>query len=453
MMPALSWTQSLTLFNITASDVAILNEGRQTISVVLPAVLDDMHRKADAGSSLTAAVNIPAVRQRRFAYWEAVATGGVSGDLIAIAKALGEDYAEHGVPSQQLTTGHSTTMLAIMDAVKLAKAQRRLGFHWPSLMARGPDPQQTGYRHALSKITWLGLSLVLEGHDGANAARKRHALETIERSFSSQIGRALDAMAGGSAELDAAAHSLSVATTRSLENSARVAGAAEEASNTVSKVANGAARLSTSVTEVSHRVSQSAALATRAVETAQRTDGVVKTLADCAQKIGEVVNLISDIAAQTDLLALNATIEAARAGEAGRGFAVVASEVKNLAKQTARATQDVGQQIGQLQLATNETVSAITEIHQAIGQLSEVSSLIEEAITHQGQTAREITEDVDRATIRNREVSALTATIQGDNSAAVSVSTHLTTVTAGLTEQTNSLLEASASFVQDARAA
>ncbi len=452
-MTSLPWAELLALFNISQAEVRILESGKEVIADVLPGVLDEMHRKADSGSRLTAAVQTPAVRGLRLSYWEAVATGGASGDLMTIGLALGGAYGRLGVPSQQLTTGQSTTMLAIMEAVKLAEAQPSRRPRWRRSQSRGAFSRQSAYRSALSKITWLGLSLILQGHDAAQAAEKRQALQTIEQSYSSQIGHALDAMAGGSSELDAAAHSLSLATSRSLENSGRIAGVAAEASDTVLKVATGAARLSTSVAEVSNRVSQSTALATRAVQTAQRTDGVVKTLADCAQKIGEVVKLISDIAAQTDLLALNATIEAARAGEAGRGFAVVASEVKNLAKQTARATQDVGQQIGQLQLATNETVTAIAEIYQAIGQLSEVSSLIEEAIIHQGETTREIAGELDRATTRNNEVTALTATIQGDNSAAVTVANHLAMVTAGLTEQTNALLKASASFVQDARAA
>ncbi len=452
-MPPLSWDQMLVLFNVTPAEVAALKGGRQIIADVLPGVLERLYREADPGAPLTAAVRIPAIRQQRFAYWEAVATGGASGDLIAIGHALGKAYAEHGVPSQQLTRGHSTTLLAIIDTVKAAETRHR---RWPAgtpFLAGRANSRRSRYRHAMSKITWMGLSTVLQGYDGAQAHRKRHALATIEQSFSSQIGQSLDAMASGSSELDAAAHSLSVAATRSLDNSAMIASVAEEASSMVAKVAGGAARLCASVTEVSQQVSHSTALATRSVETARRTDIVVKTLADSAQKIGEVVNLITDIAAQTDLLALNATIEAARAGEAGRGFAVVASEVKNLAKQTARATQDVGQQIGQLQLATNETVSAIAEINAAIGELSGISGLIEQAILHQGETAREITAELQRATTRNNEVTALTATIRGDNSAAVTVATHLTAVTTGLTEQTNALLKASACFVQDARAA
>ena len=412
-----------------------------------------MHRKAKAGSQLTNAIKSPAVRELRFSYWNALATGDSSGNLMAIGKALGEAYGRHAVPSQHLMIGQSTTMVAIIYAVTAAESRRAAG-RFSRRPSKRFDYQQQGlYRHAFSKMTWLGLSTILNGHNQAEARRKQHALEAIEQGFSSQIGTALDAMAGGSSQLDSAMQSLAISAARSLENSAKAADAAVEASNTVSSAAGGAANLSASVMEVSHQVSQSAALATKAVDTAQRTDAVVKTLAECAQKIGKVVNLISNIAAQTDLLALNATIEAARAGEAGRGFAVVASEVKNLAKQTARATQDVGQQIGQLQLATNETVLAIGEIHQAIGQLNEVSGLIDAAVTTQGCTTREITAALQRATSRNDDVTALTATIQTDNAATVSVASHLTMVTDGLTEQTNALLKASACFVKDARAA
>jgi methyl-accepting chemotaxis protein len=144
-------------------------------------------------------------------------------------------------------------------------------------------------------------------------------------------------------------------------------------------------------------VTRSSAVAGDASVKANETNGKVEGLAEAARKIGEVVNLISEIAEQTNLLALNATIEAARAGEAGKGFAVVASEVKNLATQTAKATEEIGQQIGGMQAATGEAVEAIRVIVRVIEEMNEISASIAGAVEQQNAATEEIAHTVERA--------------------------------------------------------
>ncbi len=146
-----------------------------------------------------------------------------------------------------------------------------------------------------------------------------------------------------------------------------------------------------------------------------RTDAVVQALASGAQKIGEIVGLIRNIAGQTNLLALNATIEAARAGDAGKGFAVVASEVKGLANQTARATEDISTQIGQMQAATQEAVDAIQGITRIIGEVSAIATAIASAVEEQGAATAEITRNVQQTAAGIQDV---TANIEGVNVAA-----------------------------------
>jgi len=138
----------------------------------------------------------------------------------------------------------------------------------------------------------------------------------------------------------------------------------------VQTVSASAEELGASINEISRQVAQSAEITAKAVRDAERTDEIVRALSEGSQKIGDVVSLINDIAGQTNLLALNATIEAARAGDAGKGFAVVASEVKNLAGQTAKATEEISQQIGQIQSSTREAVAAIQGIVGTIGEVS-----------------------------------------------------------------------------------
>ena len=150
--------------------------------------------------------------------------------------------------------------------------------------------------------------------------------------------------------------------------------ASGEASMSVETVACGFRELSASINDISQQAAHAAGIASRAVSQARDTDGTVQGLTQSAGRIGEVVGLINTIAAQTNLLALNATIEAARAGEAGRGFAVVASEVKSLASQTAKATEEISEQIADIQKVAGEAIDAIQDIGGIIGEVNEVAT-------------------------------------------------------------------------------
>jgi methyl-accepting chemotaxis protein len=151
-------------------------------------------------------------------------------------------------------------------------------------------------------------------------------------------------------------------------------------------------------------VNESNRIAHDAVVQAQQADARIGELSKAASRIGDVIKLITEIAEQTNLLALNATIEAARAGDAGRGFAVVAAEVKALAAQTAKATDEIGQQVTGMQIATRESVAAIKQIGTIIGQISNISSVIAAAIEEQGSTTREIARNVQQAAAGSTQV-------------------------------------------------
>src|SRR5438045_5180065 len=155
--------------------------------------------------------------------------------------------------------------------------------------------------------------------------------------------------------------------------------------------------LTASVAEISRQVHQSSRIAADAVHQAQHTDARINALSTAASRIGDVVKLITAIAEQTNLLALNATIEAARAGESVRGFAIVAQEVKALAAQTAKATAEIGNQIGQIQTATQDSVGAIKEIGSTIGRISEIAMAVAAAVEQQGATTKEILRNVHQA--------------------------------------------------------
>ncbi|WP_374384370.1 methyl-accepting chemotaxis protein [Dongia sp.] len=235
--------------------------------------------------------------------------------------------------------------------------------------------------------------------------RRQGVIDGLIRTFDDTMSAELTQLTSASTELQATAQSMSSTAEETSRQATAVAAASEQASANVQTVAAAADELSASVAEISRQVEQSTQIAGKAVADAERTDAAVRILAEAAQKIGAVVGLINEIASQTNLLALNATIEAARAGEAGKGFAVVASEVKNLATQTAKATDDISAQISGMQASTEEAVSAIKGISNIIGQMSEITTTIASAVQEQGAATQEIARNVQQAAQGTQDVS------------------------------------------------
>jgi methyl-accepting chemotaxis protein len=218
-------------------------------------------------------------------------------------------------------------------------------------------------------------------------------------------------------------------------------------------VATATEELSSSIAEITRQVTQSARIAGQAVEESSRTTSTVRGLAEGAAKIGDVVKLINDIAGQTNLLALNATIEAARAGEAGKGFAVVAAEVKNLATQTAKATEEIAAQVGMIQQATGNSVAAIEGIGGTIGQINEIATTIASAVEEQGAATQEISRNVQQASAGTQEVSS---NIGGVSQAAAETGAAASQVLSAadeLSRQAETLRKEVGTFLADVRAA
>ena len=235
-------------------------------------------------------------------------------------------------------------------------------------------------------------------------ARQAELLESAVSEFSADADAVIKTLSAASTELEATAQSLTSTADETSAQAQSVASAAEQASSNVQTVATASDELGASIGEIGRQVTQSAQIAGNAVDEARKTNETVQGLAEAAQRIGEVVTLINDIAGQTNLLALNATIEAARAGEAGKGFAVVAQEVKNLANQTAKATEEISSQITAIQEETTDAVGAIQRIQQIIAEINDISTTIASAVEEQGVATREIGRNVQETASGTQQV-------------------------------------------------
>ncbi|QRE77662.1 methyl-accepting chemotaxis protein [Methylobacterium aquaticum] len=245
----------------------------------------------------------------------------------------------------------------------------------------------------------------------ASAEEQRRAgMRQLADAFERTVGGIVGQVSASATELEATARTMTATATQTATQSTAVAAAAEQASSNVGTVAAAAGELGASVVDIGRRVDGSARLAQAAVAGTVRTAHQVRALTEATARIGDVVGLISSIAAQTNLLALNATIEAARAGAAGRGFAVVAAEVKELAGQTARATEEITGQIAAIQDTSGQAAVAIGGITAQIEQISEVATSIAAAVEEQGAAMQAIVRNVSQAASGTGEV---TGTIAG----------------------------------------
>jgi methyl-accepting chemotaxis protein len=248
--------------------------------------------------------------------------------------------------------------------------------------------------------------------EAAAAERRRATLETAER-IDTSLGGIAAALASSTTQLSASADTLALSAERSAEQAVSAAAGTTEAGANVQTVAAATEELAGSVQEITRQVTQSTSVVTRALEEARRADATMGELSGAAARIGDVVRLISDIAGQTNLLALNATIEAARAGEAGRGFAVVASEVKQLAAQTAKATDEIGGQIRAMQEATAAVAATIQGIGSVVEEVHGIGTAIAAAVEQQGAATQEIARNVAEAASGTSEANASVQLVSG----------------------------------------
>jgi methyl-accepting chemotaxis protein len=302
-----------------------------------------------------------------------------------------------------------------------------------------------------SMIEARGMREAQEASKHQTELEKKALQRQMADRFEADVKSVVAAVAQATTDMQRAAGEITTSVGGTSQRAAAAAVASDEASASVNAVAAATEELASSVAEIGRQVTHSSQVADSAVLKAGQTTEMVSSLASAAEKIGDVLRLIGAIASQTNLLALNATIEAARAGEAGRGFAVVASEVKELANQTAKATEEIAGQVAAIQAATGDCVTAIGGISNTIREISGIATTIAAAVEEQDSATREIARSVQQAATGTSEVSVNVTGASQSADQSRTLANNVATATGELSQQATALSRSVDTFLAGLR--
>jgi methyl-accepting chemotaxis protein len=423
---------------------AVLRDIWKDIEPKLPEILDGFYRHVTSIPKLGQLIgkDEPRLKKAQGSHWSRLFAGRFDDAYMQGVRTIGLTHNRIGLEPRWYIGGYK---FVLNELVKIVAAKHRWS---PAKIA-----ETIG---AINGALMLDMDLAISVYQEAmleERQKRQEALEAAINEFEAVARTVTQAVAAAATELENAARTMTASAEQANTQASTVAAAAEQASSNVQTVATAGEELSSSIAEIGRQVAQSTTIAGKAVDEAKKTDTKVQGLSDAAQRIGDVVKLITDIAAQTNLLALNATIEAARAGEAGKGFAVVAAEVKNLANETAKATEEIGLQIGAIQAATSESVDAIQSISRTIGEVNEIATTIASAVEEQSAATQEIARNVQEAAKGTSEVSGNIAGVTQAAGEAGAAATQVLNAAGELSKQAETLRGQIDAFLSRARAA
>jgi methyl-accepting chemotaxis protein len=386
----------------------LLRELRPTIARVLPGILDQFYVHLASYPEAMRLFADPSqmrhARDMQIKHWDAITKAEFDEGYVQSVTRVGEVHHRLGLEPRWYIGGYSFILAKLLTAIEMDFAT--------GLSAAAARSNKAKMLETVTKAAMLDMDLAISFYLDAGRREKRQMLDELSASFQRSIAIVAGEVVAAAGKLETAAHSLTATAGETEQRALTAASGSEKTFGNVRSVADAAKSLTCSIHEINRQAQDSAGIAGEAVRQAEHADACIKELSTAAVRIGEIVGIISDIARQSNLLALNATIEAARAGEAGRAFAVVATEVKQLANQTATATEEIGAQIAGIQTSIRDAVSMINETGSTIDQISSVSSRIAEAVEQQKVATQDMDENLDRAAEGTAEVGTILTMLQ-----------------------------------------
>ena len=365
--------------------------------------------------------NVPRLKSAQKQHWELLFGGQFDATYEDQVRRVGLAHERIGLAPSWYMGAYSYVLIRLIGIVlqgETSKPQETAGA-LQTIVKQGETSKPHDKAETLAaivKAVFLDMDMVMEVYNERLQVVHKEQLDALADTFESNVKGVVETVSSAATQMQASAETLAASAEETARQAAAVATASDEASGNVSTVASAAEEMTSSIKEITAQVTNSSEISKRAVAEADETNETIQSLASSGDKIGEVVGLIREIAEQTNLLALNATIESARAGEAGKGFAVVANEVKSLASQTAKATEEIGAQIGAMQSQIGQSVDSIKRIGGTIQDISTASDAIATAVEMQDAATKEIARSVEEAATGVKDVSS---NISGVNEAAM----------------------------------
>jgi len=448
MTDAQSLQTRLDFIGIDRATRDALRDLRPLIAKALPDLLDKFYAQLGKHAARQAAdqAAIRQAKQAQIDHWNVIANAKFDDAYAASVARIGQSNAKLGLEPRWTIAGYSLVVTGLTQAIESESANGWFG----SAAARD---KKTLMQAAITRAAMLDMDLAIAVYLDAAKRDQTIAMRKMADDFESTVGRIINNVSTASHELEAAAGTLTKTAEKTQQLSNSAAQASTQVSANVQSVASASEEMTSSVHEIGRQVTASTGIAEEAVRQIEQTDIGISELSRTAERIGDVLKLITSIAAQTNLLALNATIEAARAGDAGRGFAVVASEVKALASQTAKATEDISQQIEGIQSATQSSVASIKRIGGTIKQISEIASGIAAAVEEQGTATGLISRNVQEVAGGTARVAGNIGDVSQGANATGAASAQVLSSAHALSQQSGQLKQELEKFLKNVRAA
>ncbi len=383
-----------------------LKEFLPIIDKVLPAIMKEFydhlrkrpHLASIFGSGAQQEKAMAHAAEAQIKHWNNLFSGKFDEQYVESVRKIGLTHSRIGLEPQWYIGGYAFILSRAYPLIAHAYSSR--------LNPAAAQEKTSRMLRAVNQAVMLDMDMAISIYIQENKNSYEQKLEKLAGDFEESVKEVVDAVTHSAEEMRTSAHTLTSASVETGQQTATVAAATEEASANMQAVASATEELTYSSREIGGQMEKSSRMAQQGATETSRTNATVDELFRAAQKIGDVVQLIQQVASQTNLLALNATIEAARAGDAGKGFAVVASEVKQLANQTARATEEIATQINGIQSTTTETVAAIQRIGETINEINVVSATIANAVQEQTLAIDEISNNVQQVSQGTIEISS-----------------------------------------------